>query len=61
MGYGEIFYRNTIASGVIPRDPHRPGDLCAGGAVYPAHRLRIVVDIIPRCLLQSECDRDRFG
>ena len=32
-GYGEIFYRNTIASGVIPQISLILGP-CAGGAVY---------------------------
>ena len=32
-GYGEIFYRNTIASGVIPQISVILGP-CAGGAVY---------------------------
>ncbi len=32
-GYGEIFYRNTIASGVIPQIAAIMGP-CAGGAVY---------------------------
>lgn len=32
-GYGEIFYRNTIASGVIPQVSVIMGP-CAGGAVY---------------------------
>ncbi len=32
-GYGEIFYRNTIASGVIPQISVIMGP-CAGGAVY---------------------------
>ncbi len=32
-GYGEIFYRNTIASGVIPQISVLLGP-CAGGAVY---------------------------
>jgi len=32
-GYGEIFYRNTIASGVIPQITAIMGP-CAGGAVY---------------------------
>jgi acetyl-CoA carboxylase carboxyltransferase component len=32
-GYGEIFYRNTIASGVIPQITAILGP-CAGGAVY---------------------------
>ncbi len=32
-GYGEIFYRNTIASGVIPQISAIIGP-CAGGAVY---------------------------
>lgn len=32
-GYGEIFYRNTIASGVIPQISAIMGP-CAGGAVY---------------------------
>jgi acetyl-CoA carboxylase carboxyltransferase component len=32
-GYGEIFYRNTIASGVIPQITVIVGP-CAGGAVY---------------------------
>lgn len=32
-GYGEIFYRNTIASGVIPQISVIVGP-CAGGAVY---------------------------
>ena len=33
FGYGEIFYRNTIASGVIPQISVIVGP-CAGGAVY---------------------------
>lgn len=32
-GYGEIFYRNTIASGVVPQISAIMGP-CAGGAVY---------------------------
>jgi propionyl-CoA carboxylase beta chain len=32
-GYGEIFYRNVMASGVIPQLPVVMGP-CAGGAVY---------------------------
>ena len=32
-GYGEIFYKNTIASGVIPQISAIMGP-CAGGAVY---------------------------
>ena len=32
-GYGEIFYRNTLASGVIPQISVILGP-CAGGAVY---------------------------
>jgi len=32
-GYGEIFYRNTLASGVIPQITISGGP-CAGGAVY---------------------------
>ncbi len=32
-GYGEIFYRNTLASGVIPQITVIAGP-CAGGAVY---------------------------
>ena len=32
-GYGQIFYRNTIASGVIPQISVIMGP-CAGGAVY---------------------------
>ncbi|MFQ5920747.1 MAG: acyl-CoA carboxylase subunit beta [Nitrososphaerales archaeon] len=32
-GYGEIFYRNTLASGVIPQVTISVGP-CAGGAVY---------------------------
>ena len=32
-GYGEIFYRNTLASGVIPQITISNGP-CAGGAVY---------------------------
>lgn len=32
-GYGEIFYRNTLASGVIPQITVSVGP-CAGGAVY---------------------------
>lgn len=32
-GYGEIFYRNTVASGVIPQISAIMGP-CAGGAVY---------------------------
>jgi len=32
-GYGEIFYRNTIASGVVPQIAVVAGP-CAGGAVY---------------------------
>ncbi|HRS64255.1 MAG TPA: carboxyl transferase domain-containing protein, partial [Spirochaetia bacterium] len=32
-GYGEIFYRNTLASGVIPQISIIMGP-CAGGAVY---------------------------
>ncbi|MGH9922314.1 MAG: acyl-CoA carboxylase subunit beta, partial [Nitrososphaerales archaeon] len=32
-GYGEIFYRNTLASGVIPQVTISAGP-CAGGAVY---------------------------
>jgi len=32
-GYGEIFYRNTLASGVIPQITISVGP-CAGGAVY---------------------------
>ena len=32
-GYGEIFYRNTIASGVVPQITAIMGP-CAGGAVY---------------------------
>ena len=33
-GYADIFYRNTLASGVIPTDISYHGPLCAGGAVY---------------------------
>lgn len=33
FGYGEIFYRNTLASGVIPQITVIAGP-CAGGAVY---------------------------
>lgn len=32
-GYGEIFYRNTLASGVVPQVTINAGP-CAGGAVY---------------------------
>ena len=32
-GYGEIFYRNTLASGVVPQITINAGP-CAGGAVY---------------------------
>ena len=32
-GYGKIFYRNTIASGVVPQISAIMGP-CAGGAVY---------------------------
>jgi acetyl-CoA carboxylase carboxyltransferase component len=32
-GYGEIFFRNTLASGVIPQISVIMGP-CAGGAVY---------------------------
>ncbi len=32
-GYGEIFYRNTLASGVVPQITISAGP-CAGGAVY---------------------------
>ena len=32
-GYGEIFYRNTLASGVVPQISVILGP-CAGGAVY---------------------------
>ncbi|MGB8087425.1 MAG: carboxyl transferase domain-containing protein, partial [Nitrososphaeraceae archaeon] len=32
-GYGDIFYRNTLASGVIPQITASIGP-CAGGAVY---------------------------
>ena len=35
-GYGEIFYRNTMASGVIPQISVILGP-CAGGAVYLLH------------------------
>jgi acetyl-CoA carboxylase carboxyltransferase component len=32
-GYGEIFYRNTLASGIVPQISVILGP-CAGGAVY---------------------------
>ena len=40
-GYGEIFYRNTIASGVIPQISLILGP-CAGGAVYSPELTDIV-------------------
>ncbi len=53
-GYGEIFYRNTQASGVIPQLSVILGP-CAGGAVYsPALTdFVFVVDRFQRCLSQD--------
>jgi acetyl-CoA carboxylase carboxyltransferase component len=49
-GYGEIFFRNTISSGVIPQISVILGP-CAGGAVYSRHSptLFLLLTISPRC------------
>ncbi len=50
-GYGGIFYRNTLSSGVIPQITIIAGP-CAGGAVYsPALTdFTIMVDKLLKCL-----------
>ncbi len=50
-GYGDIFYRNTLASGVIPQISVILGP-CAGGAVYsPAIGDFIVMTKNPNCYM----------
>ncbi len=50
-GYGDIFYRNTLASGVIPQISVIMGP-CAGGAVYsPAIGDFIVMTKNPNCYM----------
>lgn len=61
-GYGEIFYRNTIASGVIPQISVILGP-CAGGAVYsPALTdfVFVVENISENVHYRTECHQDRF-
>jgi hypothetical protein len=41
-GYGQIFFRNTIASGVIPQISVIMGP-CAGGAVYSPAQLQVIL------------------
>ncbi|RLI82258.1 methylmalonyl-CoA carboxyltransferase, partial [Archaeoglobales archaeon] len=50
-GYGDIFYRNTLASGVIPQISVIMGP-CAGGAVYsPAIGDFIIMTKNPNCYM----------
>ncbi|MET1123920.1 MAG: carboxyl transferase domain-containing protein [Archaeoglobaceae archaeon] len=50
-GYGDIFYRNTLASGVIPQISVIMGP-CAGGAVYsPALGDFIIMTKNPNCYM----------
>ena len=41
-GYGEVFYRNAIYSGVVPQISAILGP-CAGGAVYSQARLTLLL------------------